>query len=157
MSATAAIALLGAAPAFAATSCRIASAGGVAFGAYDVLSPVPRDTVLNVVVSCDRDGGPRTTTVVMRLNRGTHGTSVSARRMRHATSTTDYLEYGLYRDVGRSGSWGFSVGIDTVSRTLDVPNRGTASANFPIYGRIPAGQDVRAGAYSDQVQVTVTP
>lgn len=150
--------LFAAAPACqAAITCRIASAGSVAFGAYDVLATTPRDTVLNVVVACDRDTGPPSVTVVMALDRGTHGTSVTARRMRHATSTSDFLNYGLYRDVGRSSTWGFSTGVDTVSRTFSVPNKGTASTSFPVYGRIPALQDARVGGYSDAVQVTITP
>jgi spore coat protein U-like protein len=40
---------------------------------------------------------------------------------------------------------------------LNVPNKGTASATFTIYGRIPVGQDAMAGSYSDGVQITVTP
>jgi spore coat protein U-like protein len=141
----------------AAMTCRIASAGGVAFGAYDVLAQAPTDTVLNIVVACDRDGGPPSVTVTMGLNRGTHGTSVSARRMRHASSASDFLNYGLYRDIGRSSTWGFSAGIDTVSRSFNVPNKGTASTTFTVYGRIPAQQDARVGSYSDSVQVTITP
>lgn len=140
-----------------ATTCRITSTGGVAFGGYDVMDTTPTDTVLNVAVSCDRDGGPQSVSVVMRLNQGTWGSSVSARKMRHATSTSDFLNYGLYRDVGRSAAWGFTPGIDTVSKTLSVPNKGTASTTFPVYGRITAQQDVRAGNYSDSVQITITP
>ncbi|TFZ08512.1 Csu type fimbrial protein [Ramlibacter humi] len=149
--------LAAAATCHAATACRITSTGGVAFGGYDVMDAAPADTVLNVAVACDRDGGPSSVSVVLRLNQGTWGSSVSARKMRHATSATDFLNYGLYRDIGRSAAWGFTPGIDTVSQTLSVPNKGSASTNFPVYGRIPALQDVRAGSYSDSVQITVTP
>lgn len=49
-----------------------------------------------------------------------------------------------------------SDGVDTVSQSLGVPNKGTATATFRIYARIPPQQNVGIGAYSDRVQVTLT-
>jgi spore coat protein U-like protein len=141
----------------AATVCRIVSAGSVAFGSYDVLSTAPNDSQLNVTVACDRNGGPPGVTVEMALGVGANGTSVNARRMLHVGAPTDYLSYGLYRDVSRSSVWGSTSGINTMTRNLSVPNRGSASTTFTVYGRLPAQQDVSAGSYSDSVQVTVTP
>jgi spore coat protein U-like protein len=68
-----------------------------------------------------------------------------------------YMNYGLFRDVGRSAVWGFSPGVDTMGQTLSIPNRGSATATFNIYGRIPALQDVPVGSYTDSVTVTVSP
>lgn len=141
----------------AATLCRLVSGGGVAFGNYDIFSAAPNDTLLNIAVACDRTGGPQNIVVTMSLSQGANGTSVNARRMLNSGGAGDYLAYGLYRDVSRSSVWGFSPGIDTLSQTLAVPNNGSASVTFTIYGRLPPQQDVSAGSYSDSVQVTLSP
>lgn len=140
----------------AATVCRLMSGDTLAFGTYDVLAAAPNDTLVNVEVTCERDGGPATVTLTLALGPGTNGSSVSARRMAR-TGGGDWLSYGLYREVSRTNIWGFSTGVDTVSRTLTVPNKQTASATFTIYGRIPVAQNAMVGSYSDAVQITVTP
>jgi spore coat protein U-like protein len=141
------------------TSCRLVSTPGIAFGVYDVLSPAPNDTLTNVLVSCERNGGPQVVTVTLRVGPGNNSNSVVARRMRQLSGGNDYLEYGLYRDVSRTSVWGVSDGVDTVSQTISiaVPNKGIQSGTFTVYGRIPALQDVSAGSYSDRVDLTLTP
>jgi spore coat protein U-like protein len=154
---TALAALLAAAPAFAATDCRITSSGSMAFGAYDVLSATPDDSMSTVTALCTRNGGPQNVTITLQLSQGTNGTSVNARRMINLGPAGGYMNYGLFRDVGRSAVWGFSPGVDTMGQTLSIPNRGSATATFNIYGRIPALQDVPVGSYTDSVTVTVSP
>ena len=150
--------LLGAAQACTgATSCRFVSGGGVAFGPYDTLSASTADTALNLLVSCSRNGGPQNVSVTVSMGVGANGTSVNRRRMANTGGTGDFLTYGLFRDVTRSSTWGFTPAIDTVSQTIAVPNNGSASVTFTVYGRIPPLQDVSAGGYSDTVQVTLTP
>lgn len=139
----------------AAVVCRLVSGGSLGFGAYDYFSPSPNDSLANVTVSCSRDGGPQNNTLLMRVDQGVNGTSVSARRLLHTGGSGDTLAYGLYRDVGRTNVWGTTDNINTVSATLSIPNRGTAFATFIIYGRIPAGQDVSSGTYRDTVGVTL--
>lgn len=140
----------------AATVCRLVSGDTLAFGSYDVLAAAPNDTLVNVAVTCERDGGPGTVTLTVALGQGMNGSSVSARRMARAGGG-DWLSYGLYREVSRTTVWGFSAGVDTVSQTLSVANKQTAGTTFTIYGRIPPGQDATVGSYSDVVQITVTP
>lgn len=142
---------------WAATTCRIVSGGGVAFGTYDPLLAGPTDTVLNITVSCDRSGGPSRVTVTLGLSAGTYGSSESARQMYKTLPPNDYLSYGLFRDSGRSSVWGSSTGINTVSQSLSVPNHGSASTVFTIFGRMPALQNVSPGDYNDYLQATVTP
>lgn len=150
--------LITAPAAFAAVTCRLATvAGGVAFGPYETLSAQPADSALNVLVNCERRGGSPNVTLTLSLGPGTHGTSISNRRMGHAGGQGYYLSYSLFRDVSRSSIWGFSPAIDTVSQTLALPTIGAASATFTIFGRIPASQDVAAGNYADVVQISVTP
>lgn len=139
----------------AAVVCRLVSGGSLGFGAYDFFSPAPNDSLANVTVTCARDGGPQHTTLLMRVDQGINGTSVSARRLLHTGGSGDTLAYGLYRDVGRTNVWGATDNVNTMTATLSIPNRRTAFATFVIYGRIPAGQDVSAGNYRDTVGVTL--
>jgi spore coat protein U-like protein len=147
--------MLGTQACLAATTCSFVSGGGVAFGPYDTLSAAPTDSALDLRVSCSRSGGPQNVSVTVSLGIGSYGTSVSNRRM--AGGGGDFLSYGLFRDVSRSGAWGFTPGIDTVSQTISVPNKGSATATFTVYGRIPSQQDVSQGGYSDTIQVTLSP
>jgi spore coat protein U-like protein len=149
--------LLGAQVCTAATTCRFVSGGGVAFGPYDTLSSASVDSSLNLLVSCNRNGGSPNVTLTVSLGTGINGTSVNNRQMAHSGGSGDLLSYGLFRDVSRSSVWGFSPGIDTVNQTLSVPNKGSASTTFTVYGRLPAQQNVSAGSYGDTVQLTLSP
>jgi spore coat protein U-like protein len=147
--------LVGTPACLAATTCGFVSGGGVAFGPYDTLSAAPTDSALDFQVSCSRSGGPQNISVTVSLGIGTYGTSVSNRRM--AGGSGDFLSYGLFRDVSRSGPWGFTPGIDAVSQTIAIPNNGSVTTTFTVFGRIPPQQDVSQGLYSDVIQVTLSP
>jgi Uncharacterized secreted protein len=138
-----------------AAVCRIVSGGSLAFGPYDVLSSSPADSQVDVTVTCDRDGGPRNVTLTLLVDQGANGTSVNARRMVHTGGLSDALAYGIYSDPARSSVWGSSVGINTINAGLSLENKSSATAQFTVFGRIPAGQDVSVGNYSDTVQVTL--
>jgi spore coat protein U-like protein len=141
----------------AATACRLVNASSLAFGPYDVLTSVPNDSLVTIDVACDRQGGAATVDVDMAIGQGSNGSSINDRRMLHLGGSGDFLNYNLFRDVSRSSIWGFSSGVDTVSRQLSIANKSTATASFTIYARIPAQQDVTIGSYRDTVQITVTP
>lgn len=143
--------------AFAAASCGIVSSSSTAFGAYDVLSTAPTDSLAIIKVRCDSvEPGNPNITLTMGVGTG-YGGSVSSRRMRHAGGTTDVLNYGLFRDSSRSAVWGYTPGVDAVTQVVKVQNNRTAEATFTIYGRVPALQDVAPGEYVDSVQVTLSP
>jgi spore coat protein U-like protein len=139
----------------AATVCRLTSGGSLGFGTYDFFSASPNDSLVEVNVTCTRQGGPQHQTLLLRVDQGMNGTSVSARRLLHTGGSGDTLAYGLYRDVGRNSVWGTSDNVNTLSTNVSVPNGGSAVARFTIYGRIPARQDVSAGTYRDTVGVTL--
>ncbi|GAB3776942.1 hypothetical protein GCM10028796_55340 [Ramlibacter monticola] len=149
--------LLAAAAAHADTTCRLTAGASLAFGVYDPVSAVANDSLARVSAVCSRNGGPRDVTITLQVGQGTNGTGVNARRMANGSVGGEYLNYGLFRDTGRSAVWGFSAGIDTMSQSLSIDNNGSATATFTIYGRIPALQDVAIGSYSDAVTITVTP
>lgn len=151
-----ALALLLAPALSAAATCRIVSGGTLAFGPYDVLASNPTDTQVDVTVTCERDGGPRKLTLVMQVDRGRNGPSVNARRLARVGGGTSTLDYGLYRNAARSNVVGMSIGVDTLSVPISVDNKSSDTARLTLFGRIPPGQDVPAGDYSDSVQVTVS-
>lgn len=67
------------------------------------------------------------------------------------TKGADTLNYSLFQESGRTTVWGNTVNTDTVADTgtgVDIV--------YTVYGRIPAGQVVNTGVYTDTVTVTVT-
>lgn len=138
-----------------ATACRFQAGPGLAFGTYEILSRAPRDTQSTITVVCDGTGTAKTVSVMVRVGSGANSPSASVRRMRHTGGSTATLAYGLYRDPARSSVWGMSSGVDTLGATLSVPARGSVSASFTLYGRMPPGQDAHVGSYGDAVQVTI--
>lgn len=118
------------------------SAAPLAFGDY---RGVQLDGTSTLSVICTNG-----TKYDVGLNAGaTAGATVDARKMAGPASST--LAYQLYTAAGRTVVWGDTVGTNTVAGT----GSGAAQA-LTVYGRIPAAQFSRAGAYTDTVTVTVT-
>jgi len=127
--------------------CIVATAP-LAFGSYDPVSAnavTPLDAVGTVNVFCT----PGTTATVL-LDVGSHA-SGSTRQM--LGPSANLLQYEIYRNAGRTLIWG---------STVPTANSGTSASisiaingGFTAYGRIPAGQDVIFGGYTDSVLVTV--
>jgi spore coat protein U-like protein len=139
----------------AAADCTV-SATGVNFGAYDPSAVAPSDSTGNVVVLCTHvSGGATKVKYTVSLSTGSSGT-YAARQLRAGTKR---LTYNLFGDSGRSAVWGNGFGGTTVmSGSFTVgPGAGNhqRQATNPIYGRIPAGQSVLDGAYSDTIVVTL--
>lgn len=125
------------------SGCNV-SATNLAFGNYDPLSLLDQDGTSTITVQCSLG-----TTYDIGLDPGSGaGATVAARKM---TKGADTLTYSLYQDLARLLVWGNTVDSDT------LPGIGTGLA-IPqvVYGRIPAGQNVNTGSYSDTVTVTVT-
>jgi spore coat protein U-like protein len=123
----------------AAASCDAVSQGAD-FGAYDPLSTTVTDTVGSIGLRCD---APVSFTLSLSAGNG----SFVERRM---TSGAGQLGYNLYTDAGRTIVWGDgSGGSATVSTNAQ-------SADFPVYGRMPPRQPVRAGVYTDMIVMTIS-
>ena len=140
--------------AHAATTCTGANVS-IPFGPYDVLNPAPTDTQSDFLVTCTRDGGPQN--ILLTVSIGPSGASgaIATRQMRRAGGT-ELLGYNLFRDPSRFSVWGQIAGVDTVSRSLSVPNNASATAIFTIFARVPAEQDLRIGSYTDSLIITVS-
>jgi spore coat protein U-like protein len=71
--------------------------------------------------------------------------------MRHS-SKSDLLNYNLFTDAARSAVWGDGTqGTSTLSSKVQRNKPWVAT----VYGRIPAGQNVPVGLYSDTLTVTI--
>lgn len=130
--------LLLAAPALAA-DCTV-GASGVAFGNYDVFSPTALNGAGTVSVACSPATG-------YSIGLSTGNGSYSQRWLGSGAAT---LDYNLYTDASRSVVWG-----DGTSGTSTVGGSGE-SVDHPVYGSVPAQQNVTAGSYADTIIVTVT-
>jgi spore coat protein U-like protein len=136
------------APASAFAECTI-STTSVDFGTYSTTSAAPLNGVGGVRTDCRHNDAPSGVSI------STGGSGSYA--MRRMTNGSAQLQYNLFSDASRTSVWGNgSGGTVTVSPpiTQSVGLRRIREAT--IYGRIPAGQNVRAGTYTDTMFVTVS-
>jgi spore coat protein U-like protein len=139
--------LLGAGPgaAVAAMRCDV-TVLPFAFGLYAPGTPTPLDVTNNIDVRCVGGLGFFTAT----LSPGSSGT-FAARQM---LSGSSQMLYNFYVDPSRTLVWGDGTGGSlTVARAK--ASQGRINFSLPVYGRVPASQSVAAGAYVDQVIVTI--
>jgi len=122
------------------------SAADLSFGAFASNSQASADGQTVITLLC---GIGTTAEVSLNAGSGPGGGNTSRRRMEQDAGS-DHLEYDLFQDPGRTIHWGDSSGVDT----LEVVTTGVAQT-VPVYGRIPGGQRVREGTYSDTITVRV--
>ena len=126
-------------------NCTISTAA-VAFGSYDPVvahASTDLDSTGTVTVACTKGS---TATVGLGLGSNASG---STRRM--SDGGTNYLDYELYQDNGRTTVWGNAGG--SLYSPGAAPSK--AARNFTVYGRVNSNQDVPAGSYNDTVVATV--
>ena len=63
------------------------------------------------------------------------------------------LNYTLYLDAAATQIWGNGTGGSQRVGPLVPPNN--QSVNVTIFGKIPAGQDVTVGSYTDTIIATI--
>ena len=121
------------------------TATNIEFGDYDATSGTANDTTSTISALCT-NGQPYT----VSLDAGTSsGAAVNARAM---TNASHLLDYALYTDSAHTTIWG-----DGTLSTLTVAGTGDGSTQaLTVYGRIPIGQHVADGSYSDTITVTLT-
>lgn len=119
----------------------VITATALSFAAYTGVVDLATST-LSLVCS-------NTTHYNVGLNAGqASGATVNTRGMSNGAVV---IAYALYSDTNRTLNWGQTVGTDTVT--------GTGNGNsqvLTVYGRVPAGQFVTPGNYSDTIIATVT-
>lgn len=137
-------------PAVSWAACSVSSTA-VNFGAYDVFSPAPLDTSGTVTISCDEAPPPD---VTIAIGPSAFSGGFFPRRMKHS-SRAEFINYNLYTDSTMTVIWGNGTsGTSTVVE--DKVKKNEPPRVRTIYARIPFGQDVSVGAYSDTLTVTIT-
>jgi spore coat protein U-like protein len=132
-------------PATARAACTI-SVTSVSFGSYDVYTSSPDDSTGTVTYRC----GASNNNITVTLSSGAAGT-FSLRTMKQGVS--DQLSYNLYTDATRTTIWGDgTAGTSFYSASNPPKNQDVV---LTVYGRIPAQQDARIGAYTDTVVATI--
>jgi len=124
------------------------TAGSMSFGGYDVFDAQPRDSMLVLTLSCQE---ARSRDLRVSIGPSANSGGISVRQMNWGAGA-DRLAYNLFSDASRSLVWGDG----TAAASVDVlgVNR-NSPRQLVIYGRIPAGQDVSIGNYTDSITVTV--
>ncbi len=130
----------------AAVRCQIQTVP-VAFGTYNVFSNTVLTSVGNITVRCVGIGAG-TTPITVFLNPGTSG-SFQPRRM---TRLGETLSYNLFLDANGTRIWGDGTSGTLIHSAVVSNNQ---LLNLPVFGRIPPGQDVGVGTYTDTIVATV--
>jgi spore coat protein U-like protein len=126
-------------------ACSLSSTSMV-FGTYDVLVATPLDTTGSVVYRCTQ----RDHNIMITLDRG-GAASFATRRM---VKGSDQLLYNIYLDAARTVIWGDGSG-GTQAFFARNPQGNNQDLTVPIFGRVPARQDLGVGAYTDTIIVTL--
>lgn len=123
-----------------AWSCSV-TASNIDFGDYDVFALSTPDAEGVVNVSCD-------VSYTVKLNAGQNSVGAFWPRKMRLSGGWPTIDYNLYRDAARQEVWGDGTGSTFIQA-------GFATAQFTVFGRLPAGQNVRVGLYVDTVIVTL--
>jgi spore coat protein U-like protein len=128
-------------------TCVFNVVSGVSFGVYDVFNAAPTLANGMIVYQCS-NFVPAGQVVKINLSRG-NAPTYNPRFMKNGLQ---HLQYNLYLDAGFTKIWGNNTGgsFQYSQNTLN----GVATT-VTIFGRITAGQDLTAGAYSDTITVTM--
>jgi len=129
----------------AAINCTISTVG-VVFGSYNVFSATVLTSTGSVTIRCTGVGSG-TDPVSVSLGKG-NAPSFQPRQMFRGIEP---LNYNLYLDAGGTQIWGDGTGGTQQFAAVSNNNPVTIT----IFGRIPAGQDVTVGSYSDTIIATI--
>jgi spore coat protein U-like protein len=136
--------VIGVPDAEAAPACTV-SATSVNFGSYNVFTGSATDSTGTVTINCNGS----VHNIVITLSKGSSST-YNARTM---VKGAEVLSYNLYRDAACTSVWGDGTG--GTSTYTDANPANNSDIVITVYGRVPAGQDVSAGSYSDTVSAVI--
>lgn len=119
-------------------SCVVSASTGIDFGDYDTLALAALPGAGSVDIRCTRG-----TAWTLNLSLGPD----AAGTQRQMANGTNRLQFNLFEDAS-----GGSVPWDGV--TGSAASR--AAINIPVYGEIPADQDVPTGVYMETLVATVS-
>jgi spore coat protein U-like protein len=130
-----------------ASNCSISTVG-LLFGNYNVFSPTALTSNASITYKCN-GVVPLIDRVTIDLSQGNAGTYAS----RTLSRGTEVLNYNLYLDAAMTQVWGNGTGGTQRYGPTSPPNNQDVTTT--IFGRIPSGQDVTVGNYSDTIVATI--
>jgi spore coat protein U-like protein len=125
-----------------APDCRI-TVSNLAFGSYDPLAQNAAqdlNAAADVSMLCTKNSRA---SIIIDGGRNRVGSS------RALQGGSQQVSYQLYRDADRTQAWGSEDALQYVSTGIGKPQQ------LRVYGRIPPGQEVASGVYTDVVTATV--
>ncbi len=126
-------------------SCTVTTTAA-SFGSYDIFASAPLDTTGNINVICDPS-----IVYTVKLDAGQNANGSYQPRKMRSSAGGSALNYNLYLDSAYTQVWGDGTGA-----TFTRSGIGTGGIDhFPIYGQVPARQNVTPDTYSDSVTVLV--
>jgi spore coat protein U-like protein len=125
-------------------NCRVVSTNTLNFGSTGIWTSAV-DASATFDVQCTNS-----TPYDVGLDLGANETGTT-RRMVHGSDATQFVNYELYSNAGRTTVWGDTVDTDTVDGTGNGTNQ-----TMTVYGRVPVQTVSKPGAYSDTITVTIT-
>ena len=132
---------------WAAPTCAFQSTGPLSFGAYNVFDTTALASTATIAYVCQ----PKIVVNPPIISASTGNGTYAARYMLNGTNR---LYYNLFVDAAATTIFGNgSAGTATLTGELITKPDHFGSAT--VYGRVPAGQDVSAGAYTDTLVITI--
>jgi spore coat protein U-like protein len=125
-------------------SCTI-SATSVNFGNYNEFNGTNLDSTGRITYRCNATAA----NITIGLTKGLSSTF----NPRLMSKGAEVLGYNLYRNAARTNIWGDGTSGTAVYTRANPPNN--SNVNVTVYGRVPAGQDVSAGTFSDTVTAVI--
>ena len=119
------------------------------FGNYDPLETSPVDSVGNLTYFCSQP----VPIVTITIDRNGGENMLNRRMTNHGGQDADALLYNIYLDAARTAIWGDGTQGSQIWVAQNPPVR--TRINVPIYGRIPAGQNIGVGSYGDTLMITI--
>jgi len=132
-----------------ASTCTISQTSALTFTGYDRAAGSPNDSTGSMTIACTNGGSPTSVDFSTGANSGSACDTASGgadANNRCLKSGSNYLAYNIYADSGRTTLFGLT-GTTTTAET--------STGAFTVYGRIPAGQAVPTGSYTDTLVATV--
>lgn len=121
----------------------VVSSFSLPFGTYDPLATTPSDANTIVNVHCTPS-----TAATISLDAG-QWSAGGTRNMRHASGSL--MAYNIFKDAARLTIWNAT----NFNSATSASKFNALGGGFVGYGRVPPGQDVAAGSYTDTVQAVV--
>lgn len=131
-----------------AQTCSV-TATSINFGNYDVALLLHNDSTGTITVTCNITPPPD---AAIMIGPSPDSGIFNPRRMKHS-SISEFLNYNLFTNALRTVIWGNGTQGTSTITLKNVPKNKPQTVT--IYGRIPAGQDVSSGQYSDTLVVTI--